>query len=155
AALEITELPLGIDERQLFGMIWLQDYGQVTPVIEGEVTWTPAAAATAQPPEVLKVLGIDILTDLAFRDYAFTEQVKSQETSRDLLSLLSETNAVVLTASFARAHGLRVGDDVQFGMADRAQSFHIRGLLRDEGPARAMGGSVIVMDIAAAQVALN
>src|SRR6185295_15465552 len=35
------------------------------------------------------------------------------------------------------------------------QSFVVRGLLRDEGPARVMDGSFVLMDIAAAQLAFD
>src|SRR5262249_9356771 len=75
AALEITQAPLGIDERRLPSLLWLQEYGQVTPVIEGEAVWTaPTSGGAGALPsrEILKVLGIDILSDQAFRDYAFT-----------------------------------------------------------------------------------
>jgi putative ABC transport system permease protein len=166
ATLEVTQPPLGIDERRLPSLIWLQDYGQVTPVIEGEASWTPAngadgsaggSAGRSPQPQVLKVLGIDILTDLAFRDYAFTDREPREQTTRDLLALLTDADAIILTESFARAHGLNVGSPVRLAIGDdvRTQTFHIRALLRDRGPARALGGNLIVMDIAAAQVALG
>jgi putative ABC transport system permease protein len=151
AALEITEAPLGVDERRLPALQWLQDYGQVTPIVEGEAAWT----APDGSQQVLRVLGIDILTDLAFRDYAFTDRNRSAQSTRDLLSLLTDTDAVVLTQSFASAHGLGVGSDVQFRVGNERRTFHVRALLADSGPARALGGNLIVMDIAAAQVALG
>jgi putative ABC transport system permease protein len=157
ATLEITQAPLGIDERRLPSLIWLQDYGQVTPVIEGEASFTaPESGGSARSTTVLKILGIDILTDLAFRDYAFTDRAPRDRTTRDLLSLLADADAVILTESFARAHGLEVGGEVRLAIGDAApHPFRIRALLRDTGPARALGGSLIVMDIAAAQTALN
>src|SRR5262249_11095829 len=142
-----------------------QDYGAVTPVIEGDAVWmasdgspdiaslTPASGDAA--PQVLRVLGIDILTDLAFRDYAFTNREPRDETTRDLLSLLSDTDAVVLTESFAAPRGLKVGSPVRLLMGDTPKEFHVRALLKDRGPARALGGNLVVMDIAAAQVALG
>jgi putative ABC transport system permease protein len=151
AALEISEAPLGLDERRLPGLQWLQDYGQVTAIVEGDATWTSPDGTQ----QVLRVLGIDILTDLAFRDYAFTDRQRTEQSTRDLLSLLTDTDAVVLTQSFASARGLGVGSDVQFRIGDERRTFHVRALLADTGPARALGGNLIVMDIAAAQVALG
>ncbi len=158
AALEITQAPLGIDERKLPGLLWLQEYGQVTPVIEGEAVWT---APDGRSREVLKVLGIDILSDQAFRDYAFTlastssDRHERERTTRELLTLLTEPDAIVMTEKFARAHGLALGDSVRLGMHDAPRTFRIRALLGDEGPARALDGNLVVMDIAAAQVALG
>jgi putative ABC transport system permease protein len=67
AALEITQAPMGLDERNLPGLAWLQDLGQVTPIVEGTAVFTGADGVS----QVLTVFGIDILTDAAFRDYAF------------------------------------------------------------------------------------
>ena len=67
AALEITQAPMGIDERNLPGLAWLQELGQVTPIVEGTAVFTAADGMS----QVLTVFGIDILTDAAFRDYAF------------------------------------------------------------------------------------
>lgn len=161
AALEITEPPLGIDERRLPSLLWLQNYGAVTPIVEGDAVWmasdgSPDIGGRADAaPQVLRVLGIDILTDLAFRDYAFTDRQPRDETTRDLLSLLSDTDAVVLTESFAQPRGLKVGSTVRLLMNDSPKQFRVRALLRDRGPARALGGNLVLMDIAAAQVALG
>ncbi len=67
AALEITQAPMGIDERNLPELAWLQELGQVTPIVEGTAVYTDADGWS----QVLTVFGIDILTDAAFRDYAF------------------------------------------------------------------------------------
>jgi putative ABC transport system permease protein len=181
AALEVTQAPLGIDERRLPSLQWLQDYGQVTPIIEGEAIWTapgsggggassaggaggagaPGSTGANASREVLKVLGIDILTDQAFRDYAFTLAMTGKaasgrpRTTRDLLSLLTDPDAVVLTEKFARAHGLAPGDTVRLTMGDAQHTLRVRALLGDQGPARALDGNLVVMDIAAAQVALG
>lgn len=153
AALEITQAPHGLDERRLPSLLWLQEYGAVTPIIQGEATWRGADGSQ----DVLTVLGVDILSDLAFRDYAFgqTERGASTATTRDILGLLTDPQSVVLTDQFARAHGLAVGDLVRFGMADGTRELRVRALLKPEGPARASAGAVLLMDIAAAQAALG
>lgn len=164
AALEITQAPLGIDERKLPGLAWLQELGQVTPIVEGTAVFTAADGMS----QVLTVFGIDILTDAAFRDYAFaafadrapTEAAGAstgarERPTRDILSLLGDTDGVVLTETFAREHGIKAGDQIVLGTAEGQRPFRVRGLLAAEGPARAAAGNLVLMDIAAAQVALG
>jgi putative ABC transport system permease protein len=182
AALEVTQAPRGVDERRLPALSWLQDYGQVTPIIQGDATWVGRDGSQ----EVLTVLGVDILTDQAFRDYAFStfvvpdqsgnasksksesqsqteseseshDQPRTQgqlRTTRDILALLTDSQSVVLTEKFAQAHGINVGDEVRFGMGDAQRVLRVRALLANRGAAQAMDGNIILMDIAAAQLAL-
>jgi putative ABC transport system permease protein len=152
ASLEITQPPLGIDERGLPSLQWLQDVGQVTPIVEGEATW-PRPDGRA---ELLQVLGVDILSDRAFRDYDFTAAgPRTPETANQFLRLLTDARAVVLTEKFAAPRGIRTGDTVRLGMGDRVHELTVRALLADRGPARAMNGHIVLMDIAAAQLALG
>jgi putative ABC transport system permease protein len=163
ASLEITQPPLGIDERRLPSLRWLQDVGQVTPIVEGEATWTPSRAEAGRPgsrPELLQVFGVDILTDQPFRDYVFAASgavpgPREPQTTEDLLRLLTDAQAVVLTETFAAPRGIRVGDVVRLAMGDRVHELVVRALLDDRGPARAMNGRLVLMDIAAAQLALG
>lgn len=170
AALEITQAPMGIDERRLPELAWLQDVGQVTPIVEGTAVFTDANGVS----QVLTVFGIDILTDAAFRDYAFaafaegTQAERSEagaaanangsageRTTRDILSLLGDIDGVVLTETFAREHGIKAGGTIALSTADGQRDFRVRGLLAAKGPAQAAGGNLVLMDIAAAQVALG
>jgi putative ABC transport system permease protein len=169
ASLEITQPPLGIDEQRLPQLRWLQDVGQVTPIVEGEATWRassagaenvrglPAeAAGEGRQAALLHVLGVDILTDRAFRDYAFAAAgPRTPETANQFLRLLTDAKAVVLTAKFAAPRGIRVGDTVQLSIGERVHALTVRALLADRGPARAMNGHIVLMDIAAAQLALG
>src|SRR6185369_6934672 len=50
---------------------------------------------------------------------------------------------------------LEIDSKLSLIIGDTAHSFTIRGLLRDEGPARALQGNFALMDIAAAQLAFN
>jgi putative ABC transport system permease protein len=162
AALEITQAPMGIDERSLPELAWLQDVGQVTPIVEGTAVYTAADGMS----QVLTVFGIDILTDAAFRDYAFAAfadgapaapaaRESDERSTRDILSLLGDIDGVVLTETFAREHGIKAGDTITLSTADGQRPFRVRGLLAAKGPAQAAGGNLVLMDIAAAQVALG
>ncbi|NBO63906.1 MAG: FtsX-like permease family protein [Acidobacteria bacterium] len=150
ASLEIVGTGLGLDEETVAGLVWLHRYGQVTPVIEGE--------AEAETPggqrQSLRILGVDILRDRSFRDYNLLEFGGEDPTPQQFLQLLIDPKAVVLTEKFARRHGMKTGDLIELTFADRTSKYRISGLLLDEGPARAVDGSFVLMDIAAAQWAL-
>ena len=151
ASLEIVGSGLGLDEQQVADLGWLRSFGQVTPVVEGEAE----AALTDGRHETLRVLGVDILRDRPFRDYNLMEFGGRSPTPQQFLELLIDPKAIVLTEKFARRHGLKTGDEVELTFADRAGRYRIRGLLLDEGPARAIDGNFVLMDIAAAQWALG
>lgn len=151
-SLEIIGAGLGLDEMKLAGLGWLREYGQVSPVIEGDVRAQSGSAA-----ESLKVLGVDILRDRSLRDYRLMEYAdrKREPSPTEFLYLLSDPHSIILTEKFARRHNLTVGSQITLTIGDKNESFTIRGLLRDEGPARTLDGSFALMDIAAAQWAFN
>jgi len=149
ASLEIVGTGVGVDETRLTGLGWLRDYGDVTPVIEGEI----ALREKARPQETLRVLGIDILRDRSFRDYPLTE---SPDLPSDrLLSRLLDPSSAILAEKFAAPRGLQVGSTFDAIAADRTTTLTVRGLLKDEGPARVLDGHFVLMDIAAAQFLLD
>jgi putative ABC transport system permease protein len=153
AALEIVSSGPGFEETRLQGLEWLAGYGQVSPVLEGEAAYQTSTSGN----ESLRVLGIDILSDRSFRDYRLLEFERQQRepSTREFLDLLIDPASIILTEKFAQRFGLVTGSQIRLTLGDRPQTFVIRGLLRNEGPARAMDGNLVLMDIAAAQVALN
>lgn len=153
AALEIVSTGPGLDETRLRGLEWLAEHGQVSPVLEGEATYQTGGSGS----ESLRVLGIDILTDRSFRDYRLLEFERQQRepSTREFLDLLIDPASIILTEKFAQRFGLATGSRISLTLGDRPQNFVVRGLLRNEGPARAMDGNLVLMDIAAAQLALN
>src|SRR5262245_7736996 len=153
AALEIVGAGPGLEESRLQGLEWLARRGSVSPILEGEATFRTGDSGN----ESLRVLGVDILCDRSFRDYRLLEFASRQRepTTREFLDLLVDPASVVLTEKFAQRFNLATGKRIRLTMGDRPQDFVIRGLLRNEGPARAMDGNLVLMDIAAAQLALN
>ena len=153
AALEIVGAGPGLEETRLQGLEWLAEHGQVSPVLEGEAAYQTNASGN----ESLRVLGIDILSDRSFRDYGLLEFERQQRepSTREFLDLLIDPASIILTEKFAQRFGLATGSQIRLTLGDRPQNFVIRGLLRNEGPARAMDGNLVLMDIAAAQLALN
>ena len=61
----------GIDETLLPSLGWLREYGVASPVIEGNAAMVVGdlTALSQRDLEAVRVLGIDILRDMPFRDY--------------------------------------------------------------------------------------
>ncbi len=107
--------------------------------------------------EFLQILGVDVLLDRSLRRYQLLQLNADEKmaTTRDFLRLLTDPQAIIITEKFARKNSLSIGDKLPLILGDRRHEFMIRGLLRDEGPARALDGNFALMDIAAAQLAFN
>ncbi len=162
-SLEVIGTGLGVDEARLASLGWLRQWGEVSPVVEGDAI----AMLGEDRSEAVRVLGIDILRDQPFREYRLLDvgTGERQPTARAFLDLLIDPASIVVTEVFARRHGLvveRAGGSGPTGrstlglaIGDRVRQFRIRGLLRNEGPARVLDGNFILMDIAAAQLAFD
>lgn len=152
-SLEVVGTGLGIDERRLLELGWLRDFGVVSPVIEGDVTLRDESG----PRERLRVLGIDILRDRPFRDYNLLEWdgPTGEPRPQEFLNLLLDPGAAILAARFARPRGVGVGGTLTVRAGDRLVPLTVRGLLKDEGPARVLDGHFVLMDIAGAQQLLG
>ncbi|MFP5380462.1 MAG: hypothetical protein ACLGHP_12095, partial [Vicinamibacteria bacterium] len=65
-SVEITGSGAGVDETVLPSLGWLREFGDVSPVIEGDM----AAVLGDGRTEAMRVLGVDILRDTGIREYA-------------------------------------------------------------------------------------
>jgi len=131
----------GVPERIYPAVRALRGIGPVTPVIEA----VPVVARDNRP---VIVMGIDVFSDRAFRTYSPTGTAGDGSA---LLSLLLEPRAILLSSVIAERYGLHPGDSLRLAVNGRRESVVVRGVLELDGPARAMGGNLGVMDIAAAQ----
>src|SRR5262245_56254252 len=152
-SLEIVGVGPDFDELALNELGWLRAYGDVSPVVEGDAM----ARGPNGPAEAVRVLGVDILHDRSLREYALIafDTTGRQPTPREFLTLLSDPASIVVSDAFARRHALSIGDELQLTTGDRAGRFVVRGLLANEGPAKALDGGFALMDIAAAQLAFD
>jgi putative ABC transport system permease protein len=150
-SLEITGAGLGVSEQRLAALSWLREWGDVSPVIEGEAM----ALVGEGRAEAVRVLGVDILQDQALRDYRLLRTGDADATTESFLRLLIDPASIVLTDGFAKRHGLGVGSTLSLSIGDAVHQFVIRALLRNEGPAKVMDGNFVLMDIAAAQWAFD
>ena len=157
ASLEVIGAGVGIDETRVAGLGWLREYGAVSAVIEGDVLVRRADAPDPRAGEMMRVLGVDILKDRPIRDYSLidTAEATRAHTAYDILNLLLDPASIITSEKFATRHGLAVGDRVIFTIGDRERVMVIRGLLKNEGPAKVIDGNFALLDIAAAQWALD
>ena len=118
---------------------------KVSPVLES----TAVVPATG---EVIRVLGIDIVQDKAFRDMPLLQK---SPTERDSLLMLLDPHALLASEAFAQRNRLQNGSKIALLVNDRQDDYTLQGILALQGPAKAMGGNIAVMDIAAAQLALG
>jgi putative ABC transport system permease protein len=131
----------------------------------------------ASRTEFMRVLGVDILRDFPVRDYDVATPTSSSTpgtprlgeagptgtsaaahdspSAADILALLVDPGAIVITRAFADRNGLATGDTLRCIIDDRTLTFTVRGLLEPEGPAKLLDGNFILMDIAAAQQAFD
>ena len=154
-SLEITGAAGGVAEERLAELGWLREYGLASPVVEGDVLLAPPGAADAGA-ELVRLLGVDILRDRPFRDYPLVDAATPGEiTTRRFLALLTDPQAVILTRELADRRRLEVGSAVDLVSGDRRAGLIVKGLLGREGPAEVLDGNFVLMDIAAAQLALD
>jgi len=158
----------GFDETLLPALGWLGDFGVISPIIEGDmalVLQAPVARDTRPRTEAVRVLGVDIIRDLPFRDYHLIEFEQAETgrpratsdavTAAQFLAVLTNSRAVVVAEKLARRQGLRLGSPLRLMAGDRIDTFEVRGILKDEGPARVLDGNFVLMDIATAQLAFD
>ncbi len=170
ASIEITGSG-GIDETLLPSLGWLREFGPASPVIEGNmaiVTGEQSRLFRPRRAEAVKVLGVDILRDRTLRDYALAAyaapggdatgdptpaDADQALSSQAFLALLTSPQSIVITEKLALRRGYSLGSEIRLLAGDRVNTYIVRALLEDKGPARVMDGSFVLMDIAAAQLA--
>ncbi|HXH39479.1 MAG TPA: FtsX-like permease family protein [Thermoanaerobaculia bacterium] len=130
------------------------------PVIDLEgIAEVPAGLSPAPGalPEQLpiRLLGVDLLSDLHFREYRYASVVTSSHESAATYLSLFRDDSVVIPATFAREHGLKLGSPLMLDIKGIRRSMIVRGLLEAHGPATAFNGAIAIADIAAAQASFG
>ncbi|MEE8301504.1 MAG: ABC transporter permease, partial [Candidatus Tectomicrobia bacterium] len=143
ASLEIDGRGAPLDEGLLRRARTTPGVASVAPLVLTDVLVQEAGG------KALLVAGIDIVADRAVRDYTFRWAKGDRQ---DTLAMLTQPRSIVLSEPFARRHGIEVGAAVHLYTSQGTQQLVVRGFLKPEGAAKALGGSFAIMDIAAAQV---
>jgi putative ABC transport system permease protein len=120
------------------------------PVIDLE-----GMADVSPQPLPIRLLGVDLLSDLHFRDYRYASVVTSAHESAATYLSLFRDDSVVIPASFAREHGLKLGSPLTLDLKGIRRTMIVRGLLEARGPATAFNGAIAICDIAAAQASFG
>jgi putative ABC transport system permease protein len=152
ANLEVSASSEGMDER-LFPILRRAPGVQAAaPVIEvvararrGGAPRVRAAHAADDWPETVMVLGLDVFSEAPFRRTRDTDLQRA-----DALALLAPRAAFV-TRSFAARQGLRAGDTLTVLASGRPEPLVVRHVLGGDELDQALGGSVVIVDIATAQ----
>ena len=144
ATLEVIGGQDGIDESVYATVADTPGVVAAAPVIQRTV------ALEEDPTVSLTIVGVDPFSEAAFR----TSELDGEPNGLPEPFLLDPT-AVLLTRSFAQTHGLAVGETLRVIDEDRVVSLTVAGLLAPGRLARAWGGSIALMDIAAAQWTLG
>ncbi len=111
--------------------------------------------------ETLLVLGLDPFLEEPFQRFRTGERGEAPPPSADgalsdeALALLTDPLAVVITRALAERHGLALGDPLKLVVGGRAALLNIRQILHSEEMQNALGGNVVLMDIAGAQEVLG
>ena len=135
-----------LDEEVLLNLqpLWAKGV-RFAPVIDIEGTIEPASLP-------VRILAVDLLSDLHFRDYRWARIVVSRETpTLRTYGALFQPDSIVLPAPYARERGLALGSKVGLNVMGERRTLTLRGILEARGPATAFNGAIVICDISVAQ----
>ena len=112
---------------------------RAAPIVQG-------AAVIPDERQTIMVVGIDAARDAKLRNIKLSEGLQL-----DLPTLLTKSNAFVAPVGLAERLGWKVGEEIPISGPRGVTSCHLGGTLIAEGPARALGGNLVFMEIAVAQ----
>ncbi len=155
ADLQITANGLQLDENLIGDLDWVWDIGALTAIVEGRIDLDDSPNPLGR--ESIQVFGIDLLSDAPFRTYMMPEggNLGLDITREEYIDLLINPDTIIIPSVLAEDLGVVVGDTVRFLVSNHWEEFTVGAVLANEGVARAFGGKIAFMDIAAAQLALN
>lgn len=114
---------------------------------------TEIAPVKGMPGVSLYVMGVDLLDDGHFRTYEGVDRDLGSLTED--LEFLNSTDRMLVSERFARERGLKTGDSFELLTEAGPLVFVVHGLIKEQGPVKAFGGAVAVMDVASAQAAFG
>jgi putative ABC transport system permease protein len=136
AKLSVTAGETGFPEAKL-------EIVEKTPGVKAAVPVITTQAYVANTDESLFVLGVDLLKEQSVRTY----KTADEQGIADPLIFLNQPDSIILTHSFAEAHHLKMDDAFELATAHGTKKFVVRGMLTAEGPAKAYGGAIAIMDL--------
>jgi putative ABC transport system permease protein len=102
----------------------------------------------------VRLLGVDLLSDLHFRDYRYAKVVTTRNDLNTYFELF-RPDSVIVPETFARERRLRLGSPLTVEFLGIRKTMTVRGILEPRGPATAFNGAIVIADIATAQAAFG
>jgi putative ABC transport system permease protein len=144
AKLAIVGDEMGFPEEVLEKVERVPGVAHAVPSLDIRARYTGADGGE----ETIVVLGVDLLRETGVRAY----RAGDEEIVDDPLAFLNQEDSIILTRAFAAQHGLKKDSKFTLATAAGVKPFTVRGLLTPEGPAKAYGGRLGIMDIDGARV---
>ena len=153
ADLQISANGLPIDEQLIGELAWVWEHGSMSPLVQGR-TRIATTDTVASSIGTIQVFGIDLLSEAGFRQYIVGDgsNLALDTTPRSFIDLLLDPRKVIVPQTLARRLNIATGSTLSLLIADRQEELEVGALLGDRDVARAFGGNILFMDIAAAQL---
>lgn len=147
AKLTISAGPTGFAEEILEKVRVVSGVKAAVPLVEAKAFFSGAN----ESDQSLYILGADLLQESAVRTYRATDQ----RIIDDPLIFLNQPDSIIVTKAFASKAKVKIDSKIKFATIEGEKTFTVRGLLEPEGPAKAYGGSLVIMDIDGARVSFG
>lgn len=146
AVLQVTGAESGFPEAMLERVQKVPGVEFALPVIQTNAMFSDGSKQS------FMILGIDALQDRQIRSYKLSDESADIP---DPLMFLAKPDSLLLTKKMAEREGINIDQRVRVQTVQGFKTLTVRGLLDPEGPARAAGGDIAVMDVYAAQLAFG
>ena len=146
AKLQITGAQSGFPESLVEKVQGVEGVEYAVPVIETD------GLLVDGKERAIMIMGIDVLVDTQVREYSLSGDSADVP---DPLLFLAKRDSILVTKTMADREGFVIDQKIQVQTVDGIKSLRIRGIMNPEGPAKAMGGNMAIMDIFAAQMAFG
>lgn len=146
AVLQVTDAESGFPESMLERVQKVPGVEFALPVIQTNAMFSEGSKQS------FMILGVDALQDHQIRSYKLSDESADIP---DPLLFLAKPDSLLITKKMARSEGLKIDQKVRLQTVEGFKTLTVRGLLDPEGPAKAAGGDIAIMDVYAAQIAFG
>jgi putative ABC transport system permease protein len=136
-----------LDETLFARVSRLPEVRAAAPVVESVLE-----LAAPHPGPVL-LMGIDPFSERPFRDYEFARGTGLND--QDWTAFLTSPDAVLASEPLARRLGLKTGDELPVLVGAKRKVLRVAGVFKSPGGLYPLDGSMLLMDLAAAQELLD
>ena len=143
--------PRGLDEDLYRDIRVGLGIRRVAPIVEGFVAVAGTPGDGADPPRLLRVLGVDPFSEAPFR-----AQLETGPVQLDLRAFLTRPGAALLSGSTAAELGLQTGDSIEVSVGGARRQLYVAALLAPtDDVAEAAIADLVVTDVSSAQELLG